>query len=135
MLGETLADQIGASALLYAAIAYFVFDDEFFIEDLTENYPERYDEIMWWLEDIHSTFYELFGNIRVYYETTEEAHRASHRPHRCQRSYRTSGRHPAPFRLLAVRYEVRDDDLFIEASRDQSHHHLGNQWRFLAQCS
>lgn len=123
MLGKKLADQIGASALLYAAIAYFVFDDSFFLEDIADNNPDLQEELTWWCDDIYSTFYTLFENLRTFYETTEPSVGAL-----------TNWRTRRPFQLLKVVYAEFDEDLYIQATRDQGDHHLGNQWRVLTEC-
>lgn len=123
MLGRKLADQIGASALLYAAVAYFVFDDAFFLEDISENNPELEEELTWWCEDIFSTLYDLFMNLRKFYETTEPSSRAAE-----------DWRIDHPFRLLKVIYIEPDEDVYISASRNESDHLLGNQWRILTEC-
>lgn len=123
MLGKKLADHIGASALLYAAIAYFVFDDSFYLEDINENNPDLEEELNWWCDDIYSTFYTLFDNLRTFYETTDK-------PSGSGQNWRTR----KPFSLLKVVYSEDDEDLYIQASRDQSDYHLGNQWRVLTEC-
>ncbi|MNB58685.1 hypothetical protein D3C87_364130 [compost metagenome] len=120
MLGAKLADQIGASALLYAAIAYFVFDEAYFLEDISDNNPELLEELTWWCEDIYSTFYKLFENLRTFYETTEPS-TGSPKDWRARR----------PFHLLSVIYWEPDENVFITASRNQSDYKLGNQWRVL----
>lgn len=122
MLGKKLADHIGASALLYAAIAYFVFDDSFYLEDINENNPDMEEELMWWCDDIYSTFYTLFENLRTFYETTDKSSGPA-------QNWRTR----KPFSLLKVVYAEFDEDLYIQASRDQSDYHLGNQWRVLTE--
>jgi len=118
MLGKMLADRIGASALLYAAVAYFVFDESFYIDDMLEHHPELHEEIMWWLEDICPTFYDLFTNLRTYYEPAASSTETS----------------PARFELLAVRYTEPDEEILIVATRDPRDHHFGNQWRVFTQC-
>lgn len=123
MLGKKLADHIGASALLYAAIAYFVFDDAFYLEDINDNNPDMEEELNWWCDDIYSTFYTLFENLRTFYETTDKSSGAG-------QNWRTR----KPFSLLKVVYAEDDEDLYIQASRDQSDYHLGNQWRVLTEC-
>ncbi|MNZ13963.1 hypothetical protein D3C78_308760 [compost metagenome] len=132
MLGRKLADQIGASALLYAAIAYFVFDESFYLEDLSDNYPDLNEELTWWCDDIYSTFYDLFQNLRTFYETTDV--RAASRPHSrmCPNHWRAS---PRPFQLLRVNYYEPDEDLFVVASRDEGDHRLGSVWRLPEQRS
>jgi hypothetical protein len=123
MLGKKLADHIGASALLYAAIAYFVFDDAFYLEDINDNNPDMEEELNWWCDDIYSTFYTLFDNLRTFYETTDKSSGSG-------QNWRTR----KPFSLLKVVYWEPDEDLYIQASRDQSDYHLGNQWRVLTEC-
>jgi len=123
MLGDSLAGCIGASAMLYAAIAYFVFDEAFYIEDLLENHPEEEDEIRWWLDDIQSTFFDVFTNLRRYYETDYDGVSRTPQATRTQR----------PYVLLVVKYSEHDEDVVIAASRDPRDHHLGNQWRLLTE--
>lgn len=123
MLGKKLADHIGASALLYAAIAYFVFDDSFYLEDIKENNPDLEEELHWWCEDIYSSFYTLFENLRTFYETSDKSSGASE-------NWRTR----KPFHLLKVVYYEPDEDLYIQASSNQSDYHLGNEWRVLTEC-
>lgn len=122
MLGHGLAEHIGASALLYAAVAYFVFDDSFFLEDIAENNPELQEELHWWCEDIYSSFYTIFDNLRTFYETTDKS--AGPTP---------SWYRLAPFRLLKVVYWHPDEDVYIQASRDESDDKHGSQWRVLAE--
>lgn len=120
MLGRGLADHIGASALLYAAIAYFVFDDSFYLEDIVENNPDLEEDLQWWCEDIYSSFYTIFDNLRTFYETTDKP------------AGPPTGRFSRPpFRLLKVIYWEPDEDVYIQASRSKSDDSLGNQWRFL----
>lgn len=122
MFGESLAECIGASALLYAAIAYFVFDDSYYMDDIIENNPDIEDQLRWWLDDIQSSFFEIITNLRRYYETDYEAARHIS-PSSPKRAYE----------LIAVRYREADEDLFIAATRDPRDHHVGNQWRVLAE--
>lgn len=68
MLGQKLADHIGASGLLYAAIAYFSFDESFFAESLIDNYPEMEEELLWWLDDIYVSLYNFFENVRKFFD-------------------------------------------------------------------
>jgi hypothetical protein len=67
MIGRSLADKLGASELLYAAVAYFSFDEEFYAQSMIDANPELEEEIMWWLDDIYSNLYNLFGHIRTYH--------------------------------------------------------------------
>jgi hypothetical protein len=122
MLGKKLADHMGASALLYAAIAYFVFDDSFYLEDITDNNPDMEEELQWWCDDIYSTCYTLFDNLRTFYETTDKSSGSG-----------TNWRTRKPFRLLTVVYYEPDEDLYIQASRRQSDYHVGNEWRVLTE--
>lgn len=121
MLGRGLAEQIGASALLYAAIAYFVFDESFFLEDISENYPELEEPLIWWCDDIYSTFYTIFENLRKFYETTGTPPRFS--------TAAAAFKARRPFRLLGVTYYEPDEDVFISASRDPSDDQYGSVWR------
>lgn len=121
MLGRRLAEQIGASALLYAAIAYFVFDESFFLEDISENYPELEEPLIWWCDDIYSTFYTIFENLRKFYETTGTPPRFS--------TAAAAFKAQRPFRLLGVIYYEPDEDIFISASRDPSDDQYGSVWR------
>lgn len=115
MIGVTLAEQLGATPLIYAAIAYFVFDDAFFMDDIIENTPDRTDELQWWCEDFYSEFYYLIDGLRIYYDTA---------------SYSDGKR---PFQLLTATYDLREESVFIRASRNPRDSAHGNQWRFLAQ--
>jgi len=123
MLGRGLAEQIGASALLYAAIAYFVFDEPFFLEDISENYPDQEESLIWWCDDIYSSFYAIFENLRKFYETT-----GSPRPARFGTAA-AAFKARAPFRLLGVTYYEPDEDIFISASRDPRDDKYGSVWR------
>ncbi len=67
-IGQELADQLGASVLLYAAIAYFSFDEEFHAQSLLDNHSELEEEIMWWLDDVYSSYYNFFRNLRTYHD-------------------------------------------------------------------
>lgn len=116
MLGDGLADRIGASALLYAALAYFVFDESYFLEDLSENYPELTDELMWWLEDFYSNYYQMIEDLRTLYETSIGPTERS--GYIRQRNYR----------LLIVTYSRSDDSVFIGASTDDGDSKYGSEW-------
>lgn len=117
MLGASLANQIGASALLYAVIAYIVFDEAFYLEDIIEHHPDLYDDMTWWQDDIYSTYYSLFQNLRTFYETTETTS-SSH------------GTRKNPFKLLKVVYDSYGENIYITASRHESDYHLGSIWEF-----
>lgn len=115
MIGATLADQLGATPLIYAAIAYFVFDDAFFMEDIIENTPDRIDELQWWCEDFYSEFYYLINDLRTYYDTS---------------SY-SDGK--GSYQLLTVTYDSDEESIFVRASRNPRDTANGNQWRVLTQ--
>lgn len=67
-LGHRLADQLGASVLLYAAISYYAFDEEFNAQSLIDNHSELEEEIMWWLEEIFTSHCNFFRDIRTYHD-------------------------------------------------------------------
>ena len=123
-LCEVLRDQdryhaslLGISPMIYAAIAYFVFDDSFFAEDVIENNPSIMHEFMDWLEFIYSTHTDLITNLRTFYDM--------------------SSKDPIPglpYALLRVRYESSTEDLYVTATSGDHARELGNQWRFLAHC-
>lgn len=115
MIGAMLAEQLGATSLLYAAIAYFVFDDAFYMEDIIENTPDRIDEIQWWCDDIYSEFHYLIDGLRIYYDTS---------------SYSSGKR---PYQLLTVTYDRDEESIFVRASRNPRDLTHGNQWRVLTQ--
>lgn len=125
MLGDGLAERMGASALLYAAIAYYVFCDTFYLDDMTDNDPDIAEDLVWWLEDIYSSFYDLFSNLRKYYDQPDDSDQPPHSPR---------PRHRVKYELLKVVYSRQDEDLFVQATRNQSSRHLGNQWRISAEC-
>lgn len=66
-VGLKLSTAIGASSLIYAAIAYYSFDDEFYMQSIIDSYSEFEDSLIWWLEDIYTECYNLFGHIRAYH--------------------------------------------------------------------
>lgn len=66
-LGDKLAQRLGASELLYAAVAYYSWENELFAQSLIDNNPELTEEIMWWLEDILTSYYSLFNHIRTFH--------------------------------------------------------------------
>lgn len=116
MASRDLADHIGASALLYAALAYFVFDEDYFLEDLSTNYPELNNELMCWLEAFVTDQSTMIEHLRKFYETS-----IGH------------GRWPKPieqhaFRLLIVTYYREDGCIFIGASRNESDSKYGSEW-------
>ncbi|MNO19219.1 hypothetical protein D3C76_89470 [compost metagenome] len=128
MLGRKLADIIGASALLYAAVAYFVFDDAFFLEDLSENYPDLEEDLTWWCDDFYAEHYTLLQNLRIFYETTDDRPRP-HSP-ACRRRFEVN---QPSFRLLKVVYHEPDEDMYITASRDPRDYKHGSVWRLPSQ--
>lgn len=65
--GAWLAEELGASALLYAAVAYFSFDDEFPAQQMMDNHAELHKQILWWLEDIYTSVAYLFQMVRDYH--------------------------------------------------------------------
>lgn len=115
MLGSKIAEQIGATPLLYAALAYFVFDESFFLEDLSDNYPDLESDLNWWLEDFYSDYYSVLNDLRIYYATP------------LQDAVNHSSR--LPYRLVKVQYLENDETLVISASADESDHRFGSQWR------
>lgn len=112
----SLVEQLGASPLIYAAIAYYVFDDPFFAEDIIEHNPDYVEHVLVWLENLYTACGPLINQLRAYYEN--DTLYSSTTP---------------PFYLLSTYYEPDSEDLLIVASTDQGHHHLGNQWRVLTQ--
>lgn len=117
MLGGDLAERIGASPMLYAALAYFVFDESFFLEDLSENYPEQEQDLIWWLESFFADHYRTIEQLRMYYASPLQEHSGTGRARF------------APYRLLHVVYDPVEECLAIRASSDESDHHLGSEWR------
>lgn len=67
MLGQQLAEELGAQFLIYAAVAYYSFDEEFYMQSVIDSNPQREESIMWWLDDIYSELYNFFENIRTYH--------------------------------------------------------------------
>lgn len=114
MLGSKIAEQIGATPLLYAALAYFVFDESFFLEDLSDHYPELESDLNWWLEDFYSDFHVVLEDLRHYYATPLQDV-VSHRPN-------------LPYRLVKVQYIEPDEALLVSASTDESDNRFGSQW-------
>lgn len=121
MLGASLENQIGASALLYAVISYIVFDEAFYLEDIIEHHPDLYEDITWWQDDIYSTYYTLFQNLRTFYETAVSS------DSECEIR-------KDPFRLLRVTYDSHGENIFVTASRDKSDNYLGSIWQLSKQC-
>lgn len=117
MLGDKLAVHIGASALLYAALAYFVFDESFFLEDLVEHYPDMDSELSAWIEDFYIAQYDMIEQLRIFYGTS-----LSTPP--CRQYHRK-----APYRLLLVIYSAADESIFIGASCDERDSQYGIEWR------
>ena len=74
MLGDKLAQHLGASELLYAAVAYYSFDEQFFAQTFIDNNPELEEDIMWWLDDIYSSFYNYFEHIKAYHHGKDLEH-------------------------------------------------------------
>jgi hypothetical protein len=66
-VGVKLSTVIGASSLIYAAIAYYSFDEEFYMQSIIDSYAEFEESLLWWLEDIYSELYNLFDHIRAYH--------------------------------------------------------------------
>lgn len=116
MLGSNLAEHIGASPLLYAALAYFVFDESFFLEDLSDNYPELEEDLMWWLEDFYSSHYRMIEDLRIFYETHLQTGPSPRRAF-------------PPYKLLTVLYLTDDESVFIGASQYESDSRYGSEWR------
>lgn len=114
--GETLAERLGASALLYAAIAYYVFDDSFFVEDLIDHNPELAEPIVAWMEDLYCAFGNILYQLRVYY-AKDTFHSESE----------------STYQLLKVNYVSTDEDLYVSATCDPRYYHLENQWRVLSE--
>ncbi len=112
-VGGPLADQLGASALLYAAIAYYVFDDSFFAEDLLDHHPEDQEALLAWLQDLYDNVGSLFDSLRAYYERQTIS----------------------SYHLLQVYYRRDAEELYVIAANDPDDDHLGNQWRFLTESS
>ncbi|MNP89027.1 hypothetical protein D3C85_14230 [compost metagenome] len=114
--GRKLLDLIGASAMLYAAVAYFVFDDSFFAEDLIENYGDNASDIVAWLEHLYATCETMITGLRVYYETTDKLEPAG------------TGQNTNSYKLIRVTFSPEDEYIFIRASKNQSHDILGSGW-------
>lgn len=118
MFGGKLADHIGATPLLYAALAYFVFDESFFLEDLVENYPELDYELSQWLEAFYCDQYHYIEELRKYYATPLFERSSSPR-----KNIRLTS-----FRLVSVRYFQDEETVLIAASDIESDHQLGSEW-------
>lgn len=117
MFGGKLADHIGATPLLYAALAYFVFDESFFLEDLAENYPELDYELSEWLEAFYCDQYDLIEELRKYYATPLSAGYQAYPWNR-----------PTSYRLISVRYLSEEESVLIAASDDEGDYQLGSEW-------
>lgn len=119
---KSLMDLIGAEALLYAAIAYLVFDESYYIDDMIENCGELETPIVGWLEYFNNTYDYDLHQLRKLYETyrSEDPEKPA-RPVWYQSSYK----------LLGVTFIPSDDTLLVRASRCEDHHQFGNQWRVL----
>lgn len=71
MIGMKLADLIGASELLYAAVALFSFDDSGPGEAIIDANGKLEEDILWWLDDILSSHCNLFQHVRTFHHGQE----------------------------------------------------------------
>lgn len=71
MLGIKLAERIGASELLYAAVALFSFDDSGVAEAIIDSNGLLEEDILWWLDDILSSLCNLFSHVRTFHNGQE----------------------------------------------------------------
>lgn len=119
---KSLMDLIGAEALLYAAIAYLVFDESYYVDDMLENCGEMETSIVGWLEHFSNVFDHDLQQLRMLYET--------HRSKDPQEVARPLWYQPG-YKFIGVTFVSADDTLLIRASRSEDHHQFGNQWRIL----
>lgn len=119
---QQLVDLIGADALLYAAIAFSVFDEPYYIDDIIENSGEHEFTIVRWLEEFFSVFEGEIKHLRTLYATD--------RPESAETSAWDLRDGPS-YRLIEVAFIPEDDTLYVCASCNQNHHQLGNKWRIL----
>lgn len=71
MIGMKLAALIGASELLYAAVALFSFDDSGPGEAVIDANGKLEEDIIWWLDDILSSHCNLFQHVRTFHNGQE----------------------------------------------------------------
>lgn len=71
MIGQKLAARIGASELLYAAVALFSFEDSGPGEAIIDANGKLEEDIIWWLDDVLSSYYNLFEHVRTFYNGQE----------------------------------------------------------------
>jgi hypothetical protein len=72
--GDKLAKLVGASALLYAAIAMISFDNTGPAEAIIDSSGLVPEDIIWWLEDVMITNPHLFQNVRTFHHGQELVH-------------------------------------------------------------
>lgn len=71
MIGQKLAARIGASELLYAAVALFSFEDSGPGEAIIDANGKLEEDIIWWLDDVLSSYYNLFEHVRTFHNGQE----------------------------------------------------------------
>lgn len=69
--GRKLAARLGASELFYAAVAMLSFDDTGVAESLIDSNTVLEHDIINWLEDVLTSFAQLFLNIRTFHNEQE----------------------------------------------------------------
>lgn len=69
--GDQLAKLIGASELLYAAVALFSFDDSGAGEAIIDANGLLEEDILWWLDDVLSSHCNLFEHVRTFHNGQE----------------------------------------------------------------
>lgn len=69
--GQLLANRLGASELVYAAVAMLSFDDTGVAESMIDSNPLLEYDIIYWLEDVLTSLAQLFLNIRTFHNEQE----------------------------------------------------------------
>ena len=66
-----LANKLGASELIYAAVSVFSFDQSGPAESLIDSNPDLEHDVINWLEDVLTSLAHLFLNIRTFHNEQE----------------------------------------------------------------